>query len=324
MPPALTRAASTGVAPSSVAIDIDDSSTVPVESCCSGAALGAHWADWSPTSVDELLGRGSAKPRQPSTSRPARPRLVHANWRGSVLRRDAALTTEFGAFCDAVHRTSTRSASPSLWPPATRGARRPTRSTRRDARAFKAIDLDDSGQIDLDELVTSARPSARWTRAACESLLGKMDADEDSKISFAEFDAFIRNVGLHGAAEVAFVRAGEARRSLAEPYSEATVRRAFKAADLDDSGQIDLDELLAFGQAVGQEWTRAACQSLLGKMDKDGDQLVSFAEFDGFLREVGLHGDKGAVAAFLEAGEERRRSVGAADEEDETGASQEV
>ena len=41
-----------------------------------------------------------------------------------------------------------------------------------------------------------------------------------------------------------------------------------------------------------------ACQSLLGKMDKDGDQLVSFSEFDGFLREVGLHGDKGAVAAF--------------------------
>ena len=163
------------------------------------------------------------------------------------------------------------------------------------------------------------------SKAESKQAFATIDSDGSGKISFDEFDAFIRNVGLHGAAEVAaFVRAGEARRNLAEPYSEATVRRAFKAIDLDDSGQIDLDELLAFGQAVGQEWTRAACQSLLGKMDKDGDQLVSFSEFDGFLREVGLHGDKGAVAAFLEAGEERRRSVGAADEEDETGASQEV
>ena len=307
MPPALTRAASTGVDAYALfrAIDIDDSSAVPVEELLlCGAALGAHWADWAPSAVDELLGRGSF-------------------YKGMPLS-----LTEFNAFCDAVKISDLdqkRVAEFVAAGNARRAAADPFDAARI-ARAFKAIDLDDSGQIDLDELVHFGQAVGQgWTRAACESLLGKMDADKDSKISFAEFDAFIRNVGLHGAAEVAaFVRAGEARRNLAEPYSEATVRRAFKAIDLDDSGQIDLDELLAFGQAVGQEWTRAACQSLLGKMDKDGDQLVSFSEFDGFLREVGLHGDKGAVAAFLEAGEERRRSVGAADEEDETGASQEV
>ena len=214
MPPALTRAAATGVDAYALfrAIDIDDSSAVPGEELLlCGAALGAHWADWAPAAVDELLGRGSFYAGMPLS------------------------LTEFGAFCDAV----------------------------------KISDLDQKRVAE-------------------------------------------------------FVAAGNARRAAADPFDAARIARAFKAIDLDDSGQIDLDELLAFGQAVGQEWTRAACQSLLGKMDKDGDQLVSFTEFDGFLREVGLHGDKGAVAAFLEAGEERRRRVGAADEEDETGASQEV
>ena len=168
---------------------------------------------------------------------------------------------------------------------------------------------------------------ADWSPSSVDELLGRGSFYAGMPLSLTEFGAFCDAVKISDLDQkrvAEFVAAGNARRAAADPFDASRIARAFKAIDLDDSGQIDLDELLAFGQAVGQEWTRAACQSLLGKMDKDGDQLVSFSEFDGFLREVGLHGDKGAVAAFLEAGEERRRSVGAADEEDETGASQEV
>ena len=303
MPPALTRAASTGVDAYALfrAIDIDDSSAVPVEELLlCGAALGAHWADWAPAAVDELLGRGSFYAGMPLS------------------------LTEFGAFCDAVKISDLdqkRVADFVAAGNARRAAADPFDAARI-SRAFKAIDLDDSGQIDLDELVHFGQAVGQeWTRAACQSLLGKMDADKDHKISFP-IRRFIPTSGYGGGGRRLRARG----RGAAQPRRavfEATVRRAFKAIDLDDSGQIDLDELLAFGQAVGRSGP-PACQSLLGKMDKDGDQLVSFSEFDGFLREVGLHGDKGAVAAFLEAGEERRRSVGAADEEDETGASQEV
>ena len=78
---------------------------------------------------------------------------------------------------------------------------------------------------------------------------------------------------------------------------------------MDDSGFIDLDELLHFGASVGAGWSRAACETLLNKIDTDGDANISLSEFEGFVTEVGLHGCSEEVAAFIEAGT-LRRSIG--------------
>ena len=82
--------------------------------------------------------------------------------------------------------------------------------------------------------------------------------------------------------------------------------RAFRALDIDDSGYIELPELLHFGAAIGAGWSQSACEALLGKMDTDGDHKISLSEFEGFMSEVGLHGCHEEVAAFIQA---RARTV---------------
>ena len=65
---------------------------------------------------------------------------------------------------------------------------------------------------------------------------------------------------------------------------------AFKSIDLDDSGEIDLDELMHFNEETGAGWNEAFCKQLLGKMDADGNCKISFEEFEAFIGQVGLHG----------------------------------
>ena len=84
-------------------------------------------------------------------------------------------------------------------------------------------------------------------------------------LSLTEFGAFCDAVKISDLDQkrvAEFVAAGNARRAAADPFDAARISRAFKAIDLDDSGQIDLDELVHFGQAVGQGWTRAITSSV--------------------------------------------------------------
>ena len=114
-----------------------------------------------------------------------------------------------------------------------------------------------------------------------------------------------QTVGLHGAPEAvaAFIAGGEARRRCVEPFDQEQIGGAFTAIDLDDSGAIDFDELLAFGHMIGMSaWTPAACEALLQKVDTDGDRRISREEFATFVAEVGLHGCHAEVDAFVRAG----------------------
>ena len=98
----------------------------------------------------------------------------------------------------------------------------------------------------------------------------------------------------------------EGRHSLSRPVRRVTqlpssplaaqVARAFRALDIDDSGYIELPELLHFGAAIGAGWSQAACEALLGRMDADGDRRISLAEFEGFVSEVRHSGEPGGVA----------------------------
>ena len=132
----------------------------------------------------------------------------------------------------------------------------------------------------------------------------RMDSDGDALISFAEFTAFLQQMGLHGCyAEVStFIEEGVARRAAVRQLTDEQTAALFAAIDIDGSGTIELDELMAFGRAVGTGWSRDACAVMLGKMDTDGDQYISPHEFRAFVSEVGLHGMRAEVDAFTVAG----------------------
>lgn len=95
----------------------------------------------------------------------------------------------------------------------------------------------------------------------------------------------------------------------ADPYNQETIELAFKAIDLDDSGEIDLDELMHFSTQTQAGWTETFCKQLLGKMDADGNLKISYDEFETFIGQVGLHGLRSAVDAFILAGEERKNAI---------------
>eukprot|EP00908_Phaeocystis_cordata_P022559 Transcript_4978.p3 GENE.Transcript_4978~~Transcript_4978.p3 ORF type:complete len:395 (-),score=186.10 Transcript_4978:126-1310(-) len=179
--------------------------------------------------------------------------------------------------------------------------------------AFKAIDVDDSGFIDMEELTAfGLRVGAGWSQSAVERLMGQMDTDGDSQISFDEFSTFLQQMGLHGCyAEVSkFIEEGAKRRAGAGGLSDEQAAALFAAIDVDGSGSIEMGELAAFGKAIDAGWTREACAALLGRMDTDGDHAISPQEFRSFMAEAGLHGMHDEVTAFITAGLSLRRTDG--------------
>ncbi|KAL3929563.1 MAG: hypothetical protein SGPRY_001909 [Prymnesium sp.] len=286
------------------ALDVDDSGFISIDELLFfGKECGAYWADWPASSVLELAGASGAS--------------------AEVERLSSA---EFEHFCEA--------AAP--WGHGERARTFVLEGFKRRAlldpfdpalveAAFSALDIDDvsaSGYVELSELLHfSSEIGAGWSQAACEALLGRMDADGDLKISLSEFESFVRQVGLHGCQQevAAFIQAGEERRKLIDPYDETKVRLAFRALDIDDSGYIELSELVHFGAAVGAGWTPAACEKLLGCMDTSGDRKISMSEFEAFMREVGLHCCHDEVEAFIKVcsafSSQVRRSLSSTEED---------
>eukprot|EP00316_Scyphosphaera_apsteinii_P002097 CAMPEP_0119324314 /NCGR_PEP_ID=MMETSP1333-20130426/62826_1 /TAXON_ID=418940 /ORGANISM="Scyphosphaera apsteinii, Strain RCC1455" /LENGTH=287 /DNA_ID=CAMNT_0007331993 /DNA_START=68 /DNA_END=931 /DNA_ORIENTATION=+ len=268
------------------AIDVEDAGAVGIDEVLQfGRTVNAYWADWPPAACAELAGCAEGT--------------------------NSFTETEFAVFLEGLRPWTPDADLVATFVDAgmSRRVLVDPYNSRRIEQAFRAMDLDDSGQIDIAELLHfGAKIGAGWSKAACDTLLGRMDTDGDAKISLTEFAEFINKVGLHGCHEevAAFVEAGAANRALVEPISEETIRKAFRAIDLDDSGQIDLAELLHFGATTSEGWSRATCEAILGRIDTDGDSNVSLEEFTAFVSDVGLHGCHKEVAAFIEAGEARR------------------
>ena len=179
------------------------------------------------------------------------------------------------------------------------------------AQVFAALDVDDSGSVSLDELLYFGKEcEAYWADWTHESVVELACAAEGAdSLALTEFSTFCEAAAPWGATDAVrtFVEAGLKRRALLDPFDPARVEAAFHALDIDDSGYIELPELLHFGAAIGAGWSQSACEALLGKMDTDGDHKISLSEFEGFMSEVGLHGCHEEVAAFIEAGEARRK-----------------
>ena len=173
------------------------------------------------------------------------------------------------------------------------------------SQVFAALDVDDSGSISLDELLYFGKEvEAYWADWTHESVVELSGATAGATgLSLTEFSQFCEAAAPWGATDAVrtFVEVGLKRRALLDPFDPARVEAAFHALDIDDSGYIELPELLHFGSAIGAGWSQAACEALLGKMDTDGDHKISLSEFDAFVGEVGLHGCHEEVAAFIQA-----------------------
>ena len=91
------------------------------------------------------------------------------------------------------------------------------------AKTFNAIDLNGDGKIDVDELMIFGKKIgvAKWDRAVCNALLGRVDTDQNGTIELHEFEAFVELIGLEGSyGQVErFVKAAAAK-AMAEAFPE--------------------------------------------------------------------------------------------------------
>uniref|UniRef100_A0A7S0AX37 EF-hand domain-containing protein n=2 Tax=Pyrodinium bahamense TaxID=73915 RepID=A0A7S0AX37_9DINO len=65
------------------------------------------------------------------------------------------------------------------------------------------------------------------------------------------------------------------------PFGKIALKQIFDLADADGSGQLDKEELKTALKSLGFEWLEndAKLDKVLGKGDKDGDDLIDFDEF---------------------------------------------
>ena len=94
-----------------------------------------------------------------------------------------------------------------------------------------------------------------WEPSAVLELLGQDASTPALSTLSPERDAKVESL----------VEAGERRRQLLDPFSETRIEAAFDAIDLDDSGAIDMDELL---HVLGSARGAAVCGMSVGARER--------------------------------------------------------
>ncbi|KOO32228.1 hypothetical protein Ctob_011108 [Chrysochromulina tobinii] len=196
---------------------------------------------------------------------------------------------------------------------------------------FTALDVDDSGQVTLEEILLLGNvvdaPFVLWSpEQFCEAAGAAKGAKSLNQEEFAKwYDAVQPSWSVDAEELTMLIDGGHSARARSDPFNHETIELAFKAIDLDESGEIDLDELMHFSAETNAGWTESFCKSLLGKMDADGDLKISFEEFETFIgqlhskapdmtkRSCGLAptGLRSAVDAFITRGEARKVAIDA-------------
>jgi len=180
---------------------------------------------------------------------------------------------------------------------------------------YASLDVDDSGAVTIEEILLLGNvvdaPFVLWSpeqfREAAGAAAGSMSLTKEEFLKF--FDAVKPTWQVDADELTTLIDGGHAAREQADPYNHDIIEQAFKAIDLDDSGEIDFDELMHFAAETNVGWTETFCKSLLGKMDADGNERISFHEFETFIGQVGLHGVRSAVDAFITKGVERKEAL---------------
>jgi len=171
---------------------------------------------------------------------------------------------------------------------------------------FDKIDVDGSGSITADELALLARRAGRPIEgAALVKAMQELDADGSGEVDFEEFSVWwpkycarltsTRNRsgfdGVLGSAvdEVASQQSDERVKfdaqllqvvKFMEGKDASELKVEFEALDVDNSGELDLSEVLALVQKVfGEDVDPKVVDACFGQMDEDGSKAVDFDEF---------------------------------------------
>lgn len=116
---------------------------------------------------------------------------------------------------------------------------------------FQELDQDGSGYLDFSEVQAGLQNMGYPSNYAFDVFVS-MNQSKDNQVSFEDFKAWVRT-------------------------KDADMRELFDGVDKDGSGQIDLNELKLMLYHLDMPTTNA--EALMKKLDKDGDQTISYEEF---------------------------------------------
>ena len=151
--------------------------------------------------------------------------------------------------------------------------------------AFDHMDVDGSGELEAHECLRFCRSVNPGTTAEAEvhEMMRWMDKDGDAKISKAEYMEamdFLTTILTDEDFEHGILETLAMKPDLKDmPNRESKIKVLFRHLDVDGSGSLDLEELLATVKDVNPKADYAAAKSQLEWIDGDGDQKVSVVEF---------------------------------------------
>jgi len=143
--------------------------------------------------------------------------------------------------------------------------------------AFDLFDMDQSGEIDVQEMHVAMRAlGLEPSKAETEKLLSSADTDDSGHIGYREFEKMMADKLLK-----------------VEPLDE--VKRVFRLLDSDQTGKISFNNLNKVAKEIGSGFTDDKVQDMIDTADKDGDGEINLDEFmDVMKRRMG--GDYGGSA----------------------------
>ncbi|CAL5999016.1 EF_hand domain-containing protein [Hexamita inflata] len=134
-------------------------------------------------------------------------------------------------------------------------------------QAFKAIDADGSGELDLDELKKAFELlEMHLSKEEIKSIVEIVDVDGDGQMNCKEFIHFVyicKN---------------------ADPKDVKTI--LFLAADLDCSGTIDKEELIIIFKKLGAEVSQVQIDELLSVIADNKDGTMSYEMFIALMEKL--------------------------------------
>jgi len=140
--------------------------------------------------------------------------------------------------------------------------------------AFDLFDMDQSGEIDVQEMHVAMRAlGLEPSKAETEQFLDNADTDGGGSIGYREFENLMSKKLLK-----------------VDPLDE--IKRVFRLLDSDQTGKISFNNLNKVAKEIGSGFTDDKVQDMIDTADKDGDGEINLDEFmDVMKRRMG--GDYG-------------------------------